>query len=129
MSLPRALAVVGFVTFLAAARGASSSPTSEPPPPTPLARMGGGINVTRLVADLDNDDFTEREKATMELAKRGRIVEAELRQAYEKQPSPEARFRLESLFAKLKDAPNEETAKGRAVQVLETIGAGEPTRA
>src|SRR5450756_1187612 len=83
MSLPRALAVVGFVTFLAAARGASSSPTSEPPPPTPLARMGGGINVTRLVADLDNDDFTEREKATMELAKRGRIVEAELRQAYE----------------------------------------------
>ena len=33
-----------------------------------------------LVADLDNDDFTEREKATTELAKRGRKVEAELQQ-------------------------------------------------
>jgi WD40 repeat protein len=82
-------------------------------------------DVTRLVADLDNDDFMEREKATTELAKRGRLVEAELRQAYEKQPSPEARYRLKDLLAKLKDAPNEETARSRAVQVLETIGAGE----
>jgi hypothetical protein len=48
-----------------------------------------------------------------------------LRQAYEKQTSAEARFRLENLLARLKDAPNEETAKVRAVQVLETIGAGE----
>jgi WD domain, G-beta repeat len=82
-------------------------------------------DVARLVADLDNDDFTEREKATTELANRGRKVEAELRQAYEKQPSPEMRFRLANLLAQLKDAPNEETAKVRAVQVLETIGVGE----
>ncbi len=87
------------------------------PPPAP--------DVARLVADLDNDDFQEREKATEELAKRGRKVEAELRQAYEKQTSAEAKFRLENLLARLKDTPNEETAKVRAVQVLETIGVGE----
>jgi hypothetical protein len=87
------------------------------PPPAP--------DVARLVADLDNDDFTEREKATTELAKRGRQVETALRLAYEKRPSAEMRFRLQSLLARLKDAPNEETAKVRAVQVLETIGAGE----
>ncbi len=89
------------------------------PAPPPASDVG------RLVADLDNDDFTEREKATIELAKRGRKVEAELHQAYEKQPSAEMRYRLQSLLARLKDAPNEETAKVRAVQVLETIGVGE----
>ena len=47
------------------------------------------------------------------------------REAYEKQPSAEMRYRLQNLLARLKDAPNEETAKVRAVQVLETIGAGE----
>jgi WD40 repeat protein len=87
------------------------------PPPDPEA--------ARLIADLDNDDFMEREKATKELAKRGRKVETELRRAYENQPSLEMRIRLRSLLAKLKDAPDEETAKVRAVQVLETIGSGE----
>ena len=71
-------------------------------------------DVARLVADLDNDDFAQRKKATAELAKRGRKVEAELRQAYEKQPSTEMRYRLEILLARLKDVPNEETAKVRA---------------
>ena len=67
--------------------------------------------MAQLVADLDNDDFTEREKATAELAKRGRKVEAELREAYEKQPSAEMRYRLQNLLGRLKDAPSEETAK------------------
>ena len=62
------------------------------PPPDPL--------VVQLIADLDSDDFAVREKATADLAKRGRTVEPELQKAYANQPTPEARWRLETLLAK-----------------------------
>jgi hypothetical protein len=87
------------------------------PPPDP--------GVARLIADLDSDDFEARQKATEELAKRGKAVEPQLQKAHADQPSPEARWRLEGLLARLKDAPSEETAKVRAVQVLETIATDE----
>jgi WD40 repeat protein len=92
------------------------------PAPPPDPRVG------RLIADLDSDDFDAREKASAELAKRGREVEAELRKAFADRPSPEARWRLQALLDRLKDTPSEETAKERAVQVLETIGTDDARR-
>ncbi len=84
-----------------------------PPPDT---------RASRLIADLDSDDFETREKATADLLKRGKAVYADLQKAYAGNPTPEARWRLELLLARLKDAPSDDTAKLRAVQVLETIG-------
>ena len=78
--------------------------------------------VSLLIADLDSDDFETREKATADLTKRGKVVYADLQKAYADNPMPEARWRLETLLLRLKDAPSDDTAKVRAVQVLETIG-------
>ena len=84
-----------------------------PPPDT---------QVPKLIADLDNDDFATREKATADLFKRGKAIYPDLQKAYMDTPAPEARWRLEILLIRLKDAPSDETAVVRAVQVLETIG-------
>ena len=83
------------------------------------------VRAARLIADLDSDDYAVREKATAELAKRGRSVYLDLQKAYAHDPAPEARWRLEALLTRLKDAPSEDTAKERAVEVLETIGTDE----
>ena len=90
----------------------------KPPPPP-------DTQASRLIADLDSDDFSVREKATAELAKRGKLIYLDLQKAYSHDPAPEARWRLEMLLARLKDAPSDDTAKERAVQVLETIGTDE----
>jgi len=84
-----------------------------PPPDT---------RASKLIADLDSDDFETRERATSALVQRGKSIYADLQKAYAAKPTPEARWRLELLLARLKDAPSDETAKLRAVQVLETIG-------
>jgi hypothetical protein len=86
------------------------------PAPPPDART------SQLVADLDSNDFEVRERAMTDLARRGMSVYPDLQKAYTGDPMPEARWRLETLLARLKDAPSEDTAKLRAVQVLETIG-------
>jgi HEAT repeat protein len=91
------------------------------PPPAP--------HTARLIADLDDDDFNVREKATAELAKLGKSVEADLKKADGARPSPEARWRLERLLARLTDAFSEETARVRAVAVLETIGTDDARQA
>ncbi|HVS38814.1 MAG TPA: hypothetical protein VMS17_24875 [Gemmataceae bacterium] len=88
-----------------------------PPPPDP--------RIPRLIADLDSDDFDVREKATRDLAKLGKAAEAEMRNTYEHKPSAEVRWRLELLLSRLTDSFSEETARIRAVSVLETIGTDE----
>lgn len=49
------------------------------------------------IADLDNDQFAVREKATRELEKLGETAQPALRKALEGHPKPEARKRLERL--------------------------------
>lgn len=56
----------------------------------------------RLLADLDNDRFGVRERASAELAKLGRAVEPELRQALKETASAEVRARLRRLLAALR---------------------------
>ncbi len=114
-----------------AVRGLKASPTESVaflrerlrPPPSPDPR------IPQLIADLDDDDFNVREKATVELAKLGRSVEADLKKAHDHQPSPEARLRLERLLSRLTDPFSEETARVRAASVLEMIGTDEARQA
>ena len=86
--------------------------------------------VARLVAQLDNDDFGVRERATAELARLGELVQPILRQALQQQPGPEVRHRLEKVLEQKKTAGDAkfggELLRGtRAVDVLETIGTPE----
>ena len=86
------------------------------------------VQTSQLIADLNGDDFQTRERATSALARRGKAVYAELQKAYSNKPLPEPRWRLELLLARLKDAPSDDTARLRAVQVLETIGGDDARR-
>lgn len=83
--------------------------------------------IKRLLADLDNDQFTARQQAERELEKRGVQTEPALRKALEKPSSPEARRRVEQLLEKL-HGPARTTAvmrQMRALEVLEHIGSPE----
>jgi roadblock/LC7 domain-containing protein len=83
--------------------------------------------LSRLVGDLDADDFAVRDKATRELAKLGRIAEPALRQRLKDEPTLEARRRLERLLKDLDDEVlPDETLRGlRAVAVLEHLATTE----
>jgi hypothetical protein len=86
--------------------------------------------IARLLADLDDDEFAIREKASAELAKLGEEVEPCLRRALRQQPGPEVRQRLEKLLAQMRTGSavngRGEMLRGvRAVDVLETIGTAE----
>jgi WD40 repeat protein len=54
--------------------------------------------VRRLVADLDSEDFDDREAATRELVKLGKLAERELDRVLAGSPSPEMRRRILALF-------------------------------
>jgi WD40 repeat protein len=80
--------------------------------------------IARLLADLDDDHFATREKATRELARLGRRAGPALRQVWDNPPSLEARLRAERLLAKLGPqipAP-QELRLVRAVAALEQMG-------
>jgi len=83
--------------------------------------------LARLLADLDSQEFTAREKATRELGELGEVAEPALRQALDKQPSLETRQRVERL---LKEMEGPVTSLSRlqvlrAVEVLEQAGTAE----
>jgi hypothetical protein len=83
--------------------------------------------VAKLIADLDNDDFGLREKATAELETLGDRAEAALRQALDKNPSAEMRNRLAELLKKLErdgkePRPSAELVQLRVVEALELSG-------
>ena len=86
--------------------------------------------VARLIADLDDDDFAVREKATAGLAKLGTAAEPALRQALKDRPPAESRRRLEALVSALEGATftPEHRRLLRAVEVLEHIGTPEAQR-
>jgi WD40 repeat protein len=83
--------------------------------------------VNRLVADLDADRFTVRQKATEELQRLGRMVEDPLRRALAGRPSLEARRRMEAVLKEIEKRAGEVTHPARlsglrAVEALEHIG-------
>jgi hypothetical protein len=85
----------------------------------------------KWVADLDNDDFDAREKATTELARLGELARPALEAAM-KSKSAETRRRAEELLGRLKPdvTPAAEDVRGlRAVEVLVRINTPEARQA
>jgi hypothetical protein len=85
-------------------------------------------DTAELIAKLDHPRYAVREEAARELARRGTVVEGDLRAALRKPTSAEQRERVEALLAKL-DATvppaGDELRALRAVWLLERIGTGE----
>ncbi|HEY7427089.1 MAG TPA: hypothetical protein VH682_22835 [Gemmataceae bacterium] len=85
--------------------------------------------LSRLIANLDSDQFAERENAQRELEKLQDLAEEELAKALAHKPSLEARKRMELLLEKsdlLKDP--ERLRALRAIEVLENLGTSEAKR-
>jgi hypothetical protein len=95
------------------AAGAAKAPTAE--------------QIARLIADLDDDEFEVREKASAGLRTLDRAAEAPMRKALAETKSAEVRQRLERLLERLdrKTIPSEELLAIRAVEVLERVGSAE----
>jgi WD40 repeat protein len=83
--------------------------------------------IAKLVAQLDDDDFETREKASEDLEKRGAAIAPLLRDILLKTKSPEARRRLTVLLDRWSKAPRtpDELRAIRAIEVLEAIGTPE----
>ncbi len=83
--------------------------------------------LAQLVADLDDNSFEVREKASAELAKLGIKAEAVLTRALEKTESAEVRARVRRLLAKLNDTtlPSEELIRLRALEAIANMGTPE----
>jgi hypothetical protein len=79
--------------------------------------------VAALIADLDNDAFAVRQKATQALEKLGSSAEGGLRRALAARPSPEATLRLRRLLDRLEGTDRLRVQRG--VEVLERIGTRE----
>ncbi|HEY7423020.1 MAG TPA: hypothetical protein VH682_02145, partial [Gemmataceae bacterium] len=90
-------------------------------------------DVTRkLLADLDDNSFEQRESAVKRLKKLGLQAEPALRAALQAKPSLEMKRRIESLLATLTETPQalsaEQLRQLRALIVLERIGSPEARR-
>jgi RNA polymerase sigma factor (sigma-70 family) len=80
-------------------------------------------HLARLIADLDDERFEVREKATAELAKWGGGAEPALRKALAGRPSLEVRRRIQAQLEELnRSLSGEQLREARAVEVLEQIG-------
>jgi RNA polymerase sigma factor (sigma-70 family) len=80
-----------------------------------------------LIADLGDDDFATRERATVELREHGAVAADALREVVAKSSSAEARRRAEGLLREMADGvvPPRELRALRAVEVLEWIATPE----
>jgi dipeptidyl aminopeptidase/acylaminoacyl peptidase len=90
--------------------------------PTPKADH---VRMAQLVADLDADAFTVRDKAEKELARLGEEARPALTAVLTKQPSAELRKRVEGLLARLPDdfpLPPSDVRLIRCIEVLERVG-------
>jgi WD40 repeat protein len=75
-----------------------------------------------LIAELDNDDFAVRTRATAELENLGEAAGPALRRALRDRPSPEVRRRLEGLLEKLQaDNVSDRLRASRATELLEQV--------
>jgi hypothetical protein len=80
--------------------------------------------IQRWIADLNSNQFAEREKATQELERVGVLAGPALKNALENRPAPETQRRTERLLDKIR-APvmsAELIRSVRSVEVLERIG-------
>jgi RNA polymerase sigma factor (sigma-70 family) len=95
--------------------------------PEPKDDGGQEKRVRELIAQLDDDDFDTREKATTELAKLGGAAAAGMRKALDGTPSAEMRQRLNALLEKLgKSTASPEQVRGvRVVEALELMNTAE----
>jgi hypothetical protein len=86
--------------------------------------------VLRYVAQLDDNRFAIRSKATVELEKLGELAEPALREALSKNPSLEVQQRAKQLLKKLEGPVNNpDTLRAlRAIEVLEHIGSQDAAR-
>jgi hypothetical protein len=91
------------------------------------ARGLEGRELGRLIAELDSDEFSVREKATRELEQLGEPASPALRLALQGPLSLEARRRAESVVQKLEGPPwsGQRLRELRALEVLELIGTAE----
>jgi HEAT repeat protein len=76
-----------------------------------------------LLADLDSEQFTVRDKAARELERLGESALPALKKAQEESTSAEVRRRVEQLLAKEQSSPH--LREARAVEVLEHIATPE----
>jgi RNA polymerase sigma factor (sigma-70 family) len=82
--------------------------------------------IARLIADLNQEDFSRRARATTQLAELADLAEPALRAALEDRPTPEKRRRVEDLLKRLDAAASPALLRGvRAVEVLESLGTPE----
>jgi hypothetical protein len=87
------------------------------------ARPADPEQVARLIADLDSDDFTTRDRASQELGTLDGTAEAQMRDALkEGRRSAESRGRLKELLARPQRWPPERLRVARALEVLERVG-------
>jgi WD40 repeat protein len=85
----------------------------QPLPPKPE-------KLSRLIADLDADEFAVRERATLELRELGDLAAPALRNALAQAPSTEIRRRIGSILAGLDPEKSPDRLRAlRAVEVLE----------
>jgi WD40 repeat protein len=92
------------------------------------ARSANKVEVGRLIADLDSDDFDIRDKATGKLEELGDAAGPALRKANDGQPSAEARSRVNRLLEKLATPTPELLRHLRALEALEAVGGAEARR-
>jgi WD40 repeat protein len=80
--------------------------------------------LNRLIADLDDKQFTTREEAARELEKLGRLARPKLQQVLAGRPSPEVRQRVEAILQRREQITlsPEELRGWRAVEILEHLG-------
>jgi WD40 repeat protein len=93
------------------------------------ARGEDQSHITKLISDLDDEEFDVRKKAFEELSNLGNQARPALKKALEGTPSAEVRKQSEELLERL--APGQVSLSGdtlrevRAIEVLETIGTPE----
>lgn len=87
----------------------------------------GSVQVEQLLADLNADNFSVREKATAALAKLGKSAQPALRRLQGNPPSEEVRRRVGSLLAKLQKEPPpaDFLLAVRATAILELVGSAQ----
>ncbi len=80
-------------------------------------------HLARLIADLDEERFAVREKATEGLTSYGDRAESALRKTLEEKPSLEVRRRIEAILEQLnRPLTGKQLRNLRAIEVLEHIG-------
>jgi len=90
------------------------------------AKLPPADELRDLLANLDDSDFSRREKATQRLMELGDMVEAALRKALQGEPTPEARRRIERLLSMPPVVRTPEARRHlRAVRILENLAGPE----